>query len=748
MILTDTIELFFTICLCLNAILFLPQAYKIYQGDSVKGVSLLTFSCLFFVQFIFMLHSLLFDNILASLSMAAGSILCLSIIIMTIKRNNVYSSVTDLPVNDVVDQMPCSVYWRDKDGNYYGLNKKCLQLFGLSKEEAIGSNLYDMVSKEQADRIMIYDNEVIHKKETVVKREYGPIRKDGCQTVYLSAKAPLIDDNGNCMGLVGVSFDYTDIDNEIKQRVKMQDSILASLPGHVYWLDQHGRFIGCNNNFANSLGVIDKKGIQGKITAIMPDAVDPDKIEATNKKVLHERIKLTVEEKSLRDDGNFATMLSHKVPLFDNKNIVQGMLSSALDISSLKEESQVLERDLNDSKIANKVKYNFITNMSYDIRTPMSGIISMTNALVEQTETNDPKIKESGYKIIQAGVKLLQILDEIIEIADPGTGRISSELRKINIKNIMTNIIDVSIPAAHQKNLKIGLDFDNNIPEFVLSDPIRVHRILYNLVCNAIKFTSKGSINLFASLSQHENNRFVIKFVVKDTGIGIAKSVQDHIFDCQKYRDSDARNGYGLQIVKEFVNDLNGEIYVNSVEGQGAEFVCYIPCKESFSTEDSNFNPVPDIAESGKTFEYKHKDILRSLRANILVVDDDQLAQTATKLLLNNFGCNVTVANDGEEALYQIKKGRFDMVFMDIGLPDISGFNVIDNIRSRLDNVNKDLPIVVLTAHTDKSVLQDIPPEITDIHTKPVSMELCEQILTKYLLKKLEGEKIVDLETI
>ena len=171
---------------------------------------------------------------------------------------------------------------------------------------------------------------------------------------------------------------------------------------------------------------------------------------------------------------------------------------------------------------------------------------------------------------------------------------------------------------------------------------------------------------------------------------------------------------------------------------------CVLAHIEEGKNYNDSLNITSTVAPPKDIINYKMDDkqmqLLKSLAPSILLVDDDPLVQTATNLLLSNFGCNVTVACDGGEALTKIANEKFDLVFMDIGLPDISGFNVIDEIRSKLDNANKDLPIIVFTAHVDLATLGEIPETITDIYNKPMTMDLCEKILAKYLLKKLSSD--------
>ncbi|MEE3002867.1 MAG: ATP-binding protein [Pseudomonadota bacterium] len=764
MILSDVIEFLFVICLFANAFLFLPQAYKIYQAKTAKSVSITTFSCILFVQMIFMLHGFVIDDLLLAYSMALSMLGCLSVVALALSKNQSSNSLDELTACEILDQLPCNVYWKSKDGTYSGVNQANLKAFQLKKEETIGRNLHDILPKEYADKVMIFDHDVMLRKKTVAAREYGPQREDGKQTVYLSRKAPLIGADGEVIGLLGVSFDYTDISCEFQEKAETLQNIISCLPGHISWLDTSNKYLGCNNNMAHSLGLTERSDIVGQDVSILPKMVNPDQIERSNKKVLQEKIKMVVEEKSVREDGSLVTMLSHKVPLFDKNNTLQGLASLNIDISNYKEITQNLEKDLATADIANRVKYTFIENMSHDIRSPLAGIISMTEALVEKSQQTDPEIKDTGLKVLQAGNKLLELLTEIVSISKLDPSNLDIMQKRLSVKNIITNIIDVSLPSAQIKQIVVNLNYDENTPATLICDPIRVHRIIFNLVANAIKFTNKGSIDISVFMAHETADKVILKFSVQDTGIGIPKDQHDFIFSGKNFNAISGANnlhefGYGLHVVKQFVNDLNGEIYVNSNVGVGSEFVCHLPFKKLLVPEDidkkENLSKshleinelpeegqdvlLPDIIEQAESHEYKYKSILCSLAANILIVDDDQLVQTASKLLLSNFGCNITLASDGEEALQKIRNEKFDLVFMDIGLPDISGFRVIENIRSKLDNANKDLPIIVLTSHVDLTTLERIPTSVTDIYNKPLTMKLCENILAKYLLKKLDA---------
>ncbi|MBT4885440.1 MAG: PAS domain-containing protein [Legionellales bacterium] len=755
----DIFNVIFMLSMFVNALLFIPQSYRIYKNKSARSISPTTFAGFLVIQTIVLINAFINSDIFLICCMAFSMITCSSVLVVSFLYGTRKNSIEDISASEILDLLPCHVYWKNKDGTYIGANKASLE----NNNNILGARLHDFLAKSEADRIMVLDHEVmVNKKENLEGMESGH-DQFGNKKIYLSSKSPLLDETGNVIGLLGVLFDYTDVHMKYKEKSDFLESIVASLPGHVYWTDNSGYYLGCNNAMAYSLGLLSRNDIIGKKARNMPVIIDPETVESNNLKVIENRSNMVVEEKSLREDGSIATMLAHKKPLHNKDNDIEGLLVMSVDITELKLEQDRLAKAAKDADIANKVKYSFIANMSHDIRTPMSGIISMAEAIVAKND----EYSSSGNDLVQAGNRLLDLLNEIIEISQIGSSNLEVTQKKFNLKNIISNIIDISIPAAYDKKIAIKFDFDKSIPKEVISDPIRIHRIVLNLISNAIKFTDKGHINICIYIAQEDENRIVLKFSIQDTGVGIPKDQHEHIFaKFNKLAESCSSSSYqglglGLSIVKGFVNDLNGEIYVNSEVGVGSEFIAYLPFQVVLveNEKEINYSDIETVksyndglninntvtcnAEKNNfTIDGRHRQLLKSLEPSILLVDDDQLVQTATKLLLNNFGCNVTIASDGNEALTKIANEKFDLVFMDIGLPDISGFNVIDKIRAKLDNANKDLPIIVFTAHVDLHSLGDIPDTITDIYNKPMTMDLCENILAKYLLKKLSSDYV------
>lgn len=738
-----------------NSLLFIPQVYNLYITRSCRTVAVSTYMGLLVLYVMGTFQAVALGYVLMAVAAFCNVLTVVTTIVMYYLIGRKTMSAEDIPLHEILDSIPCSIYWKDANGLYLGANQAALTAFGLERHEVIGKSLHDFLSKELADKCLVNDHDVMYNNKHLLEEEYDHIS----DRVFLSSKQALCDASGSVIGMVGASFDCTGIRSNHKQQVERLEAVLSSLPAHFYWTDTHGKIQGCSHYMAQLHGVFQHDTLTGKSLSDLPALINPDSIERSNALVMKNRSRMVVEEHGIADDGSTATFLSHKAPLIGSHNQIKGVLSLSIDISALKLERAQLKQALQDADIANQVKYAFIANMSHDIRTPMSGIISMAEAMVSR----DQGEKEDGIALVQAGNRLLELLNEIIEISQIGSEKLIIKTKKFQLKQLVSQIIDLSIPAANNKALSLRFTYDKNIPTTLICDPIRVHRIILNLLSNAIKFTHEGHIQVSAQIAQEAQHHCIIKLVVQDTGIGIPKDQHDFIFNkFNKLKESCTESGHqglglGLSIVKGFVEDLHGEVYINSDEGTGAEFAVYLPMKKVLvenepSLDTQNIETVKSysakggapnnlLSENNDFTQVSPHDLalLRSLAAKVLVVDDDRLVQTATQLILQNFGCEVKVAQDGEEALRHITTDRFDLVLMDIGLPDISGFEVIDRIRKQPGNANTNLPIIVFTAHIDLASLSNVPASITDIYNKPMTTQLCQSILTKYLVNKLEA---------
>ncbi|NQY68039.1 MAG: response regulator, partial [Flavobacteriales bacterium] len=337
------------------------------------------------------------------------------------------------------------------------------------------------------------------------------------------------------------------------------------------------------------------------------------------------------------------------------------------------------------------IKSHFLANMSHEIRTPINGITGLANLLLKSKLTS----KQQKYlnAILNSTDSLLVIIDDILDISKIEAGKMTIEKKKFEIRKAITNLMEEFNLKAIEKGLKFNLEIDDNVPNFVIGDIVRLNQILSNLLGNAIKFTSEGSIELTVKVIKTTKTKVNIEFEVTDTGIGISPSNLHSIFKAftqvkenisSKYEGT----GLGLSIVKKLLDLQKGNVSVQSELHEGSVFTFNICYKKS----PSNLLEVPLIE---RNIPY---DLVSLKNLNILIVEDNLINQIIAQDLLADQGCNVKIATNGEEAISMFLSHNFDIILMDIQMPIMNGYQAIEVIRSKIKQGQEKTPIIALTA--------------------------------------------------
>lgn len=373
-----------------------------------------------------------------------------------------------------------------------------------------------------------------------------------------------------------------------------------------------------------------------------------------------------------------------------------------------------------------KVKGMFLANMSHEIRTPLHVILSMANFLKD--EKLSPKGEKYLNNIISSGDSLVRIVNDILDLSKIEAGEISLEKIPCSVNEIIKKIKTYVSVLLKDKPVKIIIDNDKKLPETIIADPTRLHQILLNLVNNAAKFTSTGSITIKTTCKKQTKNNSTILFEVADTGIGIPQDKQKEIFyEFTQAEISTTRKvggtGLGLSISKSLVELLGGNIGVKSKVSEGSTFWFEL----SFDTSTKTNNNEKASSTSG-SIEF-------DTNAQILVAEDDIMNQEIIKHLLKKIGCkNVVVTSNGKEALEQIKKAPFDLIFMDCHMPIMDGFDTTKCIRELQKDNKKQSKIVAVTAKALKEDKDEcIEAGMDDYISKPYSEEKFVTKLNKWL---------------
>lgn len=339
-----------------------------------------------------------------------------------------------------------------------------------------------------------------------------------------------------------------------------------------------------------------------------------------------------------------------------------------------------------------KVKEEFLSNMSHEIRTPLNSIIGYTEQLEGTTLTSEQKkfLKSIHY----SGDHLLRIINDILDYAKLESGKLSLESICFPIAQNITEVIDSFQNDIEKKNLQVKVQLDEALPQVVIGDPVRFRQILINLLSNAIKFTPKGTIEISGQPQQLEDGHVLLRIAVRDSGIGIPKGKLNSIFrDFAQVDSSTTRKyggtGLGLSIVKKIVDLHQGEISVESDEGKGTTF-----------TVDLNYQVgrIEDLKQPAKTVPVSY-DQLEGKK--ILVVDDQEYNLELIKVIFDKWKINGTLLGSGKEAIRALKKAKFDVVLMDVQMPEMSGLEATQKIRV-MEKDGAHTQIIALTAAASK----------------------------------------------
>jgi signal transduction histidine kinase/CheY-like chemotaxis protein len=364
--------------------------------------------------------------------------------------------------------------------------------------------------------------------------------------------------------------------------------------------------------------------------------------------------------------------------------------------NSMAQERTAIQEELKKSKeksdMANKAKNDFLASVSHEIRTPLNAIIGMTD-LVLMTQLNSEQ-KDHLTVVKDASENLLNIMNEILNFSKIEAGKISSENKNFDLILLLNNIVKLLSKPATDKGLSIDLMIDHKIPQYVNGDQLLLSQILINLIGNSIKFTSTGGIKIHASMLKDPVHAEIynLQFSVSDTGIGIPPDKLKTIFESFLQLDSSYTRiyggvGLGLAITKHIIDYLKGSIGVVSEEGKGSKF---------YFNLDFAPGSVPEKPDEGKFIEadndYK--------KYNILLAEDNIVNVKMATTILARLNHTVTVAKNGIEAIEQLKNSDFDMVLMDIEMPDMDGIEATEKIRSgEAGEKNKKIPIFAMSAH-------------------------------------------------
>ncbi|OHD11289.1 MAG: hypothetical protein A2086_12880 [Spirochaetes bacterium GWD1_27_9] len=489
--------------------------------------------------------------------------------------------------------------------------------------------------------------------------------------------------------------------------------------------DINGVILYVNNYYIEGLGYLPKE-IIGKRAA---ELLHPDDLATAIKSF----DKMLNSSQPRRDEWRFKhkngtwKWLDCTANMFTTKNGEKRIVVIAYDITDKKEK----EEDLKNSKInaenANEAKTQFLANMSHELRTPINGILGMVN-LLSKTKLEEQQINYLDM-IKSSGSLLLNIVNDILDISKIESGKFVLKEESFNIINLINKIHNEMEIISNSKNLKLNTIIENNITECIFGDEKALTQILINLLTNAIKFTDIGQIDIKLEEISKDKNEIKFRISVSDTGIGIQTEKLNEIFERFTQIDSSTTKKYqgtglGLSIVKKLIEIMKGKITVESSLGKGTVFTMEIPFK--------NVKEHPLLYEKEKTNDDINSKI-QNKNINILIAEDNAINALFLKELLEQSGFSTDTAQNGIKVLEKLSKKKYNLVFMDVQMPEMDGFKTTEVIRKQEKNNKDHIIIVALTAYSMKEDKEKcIKIGMDDYISKPIEESEVFEKIEKY----------------
>ena len=464
---------------------------------------------------------------------------------------------------------------------------------------------------------------------------------------------------------------------ELVKSREFLDKIINSIGDPVFVKDRQHRFILVNEAECRMLDRQSNE-ILGRTTYDLFPTKEMGDTSWERDELVFSTGQENLNEETIASAAGVSHTILVKKKLYTANDKDQFLVGAVTDITELKRSEEILRKAKEASEAATRAKSEFLANMSHEIRTPMNAVIGMTGLLLDEDLTTNQK--ECLETIRRSGESLLSIINNILDLSKIEAGVTDLECQPFELHRCIETSLDLVSADANKKGLYMKCEFEDSAPAVILGDPTRLSQILVNLLNNSVKFTEAGEISVAVSGKRLEGEKYEIHFAVKDTGIGIPQDKMGRLFQSFSQIDSSTTRKYGgtglgLAISKKLVEMMNGTIWVESEAGSGTTFHFTIKVEKTLH-EPIDINKLDSKSNASLNGKLDHP-------LSILLAEDNLVNQMVTQKMLNKLGCRADVASNGIEVLRALERQSYDVVIMDVLMPEMDGLEATREIRRR-----------------------------------------------------------------
>lgn len=591
----------------------------------------------------------------------------------------------------LVESASDTVFRSDLRGRFTYVNPIALQLTEYEEAELLEMKFLDLVEDKHLDRVKNFYRDQFRSGRSTTYFEFQ-IRTRSGNVRWIGQNLQLIKEAGKVIEFQAIARDITSLrmaQSAVSRSEAIQRAMVNASLDAIISIDDGGGIIEFNPAAESIFGYTFEEAFGERLSdLIIPQELREAHIsgmkrllETGESRIIDKRI----EVPALHKEG-------HTFPLeltLTQIQIENGSRFTAFcrDITEQKRNEEALQEATNRAEEYAEAQTRFLSSMSHEIRTPMNAVIGISH-LINKTDLSR---KQQKYvdDIQKAGNVLLGLINNILDFQKIERGFLQLEHVVFDLHDVLDEVIERTRYVADVRPLQISLEVIKSVPEWIKSDPVRLTQVLSNLLNNAIKFTPKGKVVLRVDCYGRDKSVEGIRFEVEDTGIGIPEDAHARIFDAFAQASSSTTrryggSGLGLPIVRQLVKLFGGQIELESEENQGSKFTVRLPI---------------EVASEGQAREdHAEGQNLTLEGVKVLVVEDNPVNQFVAQEILESWNAEVFIASGGEEALEELSGKAFDVVLMDIQMPDMDGFETTERIRNDLGISAEKLPIIALTA--------------------------------------------------